>query len=445
MKGYVVLISVVAALGGLLFGFDTAVISGTINFIQPYFGLSEAGLGWTVSTLLFGCIAGVYIAGKAGDYYGRKKVLMIAAILFFISAIGSASAHTLTFFVFSRVLGGLAVGVASILSPMYIAELAPAKYRGTLVSLNQLAVVVGIQVAFFSNYLLADTGVNNWRWMLLVMAAPAILLFYCLFLVPESPRWLVARKRTDAAITVLLKTSGEEFAYSELHEIESTLKVQEESTYRELFGPKVRPLLFIGIILAVFQQITGINTIMYYAPKIFANVGQSNNSALLQTIAIGSTNLIFTLVAMALIDRSGRKMLILIGSAGMALMLSGLSVLFFIKETSGILVLLFILGYIAFFAASLGPAIWVVATELFPNRLRSKGMSVAIVALWIACTIVTISFPVMLEKLSGGITFLIFAMICLANLIYVWRYVPETKGKTLEELEREFSKNYLLK
>ena len=440
MKLYVVLISIVAALGGLLFGFDTAVISGTINFIQPYFGLSEAGLGWTVSSLLFGSMAGVFIAGKAGDQYGRKKVLMLAAFLFLISAVGSASSHSLIFFILARMIGGIAVGIASILSPMYIAELAPAKSRGSLVALNQLAIVLGILIAFFSNWLLVDTGENNWRWMLLVMAAPAVLLFFSLFLVPESPRWLVARHRNEEALQVLLKTSGVEFAHSELKEIEETLKNEVKSTYHDLFAPKIRPLLFIGIILAVFQQITGINTIMYYAPKIFANVGQSNNLALLQTLAIGGANVVFTLIAMALIDRSGRKMLIMIGSLGMTLMLTGLSILFFMKMTSGVLVLVFILGYISFFSASLGPVIWVIIAELFPNRLRSKGMSMAIICLWIACIIVTVAFPIMLEKLSGGITFMIFAVICLANLIYVWKYVPETKGKTLEELERAFAK-----
>lgn len=440
MKGYVILISVVAALGGLLFGFDTAVISGTINFIQPYFGLSEAGLGWTVSSLLLGCIAGVFLAGRAGDHYGRKKVLMLAALLFFISAIGSASAHELFYFLVARVLGGVAVGVASILSPMYIAELAPAKYRGSLVSLNQLAIVLGILVAFFSNYLLVDSGPNNWRWMLLVMAAPAVLLFFSLFLVPESPRWLVARQRNDEALAVLIKTSGKEVANTELAEIEETLKIHEESVFSDLLAPKVRPLLFMGMILAVFSQITGINTIMYYAPKIFATVGNSNGSALLQTLAIGFTNVIFTLVAMAIIDRFGRKWMLILGSGGMMSMLLGLSVLFFMHQTSGIMVLLFILGYIACFSASLGAAVWVVIAELFPNRLRSKGMSVAIISLWIACTIVSVTFPIMLEQLSGGITFLIFAVICLANLLYVWRYVPETKGKTLEELEHQFSK-----
>jgi len=442
MNRYVLMISVVAALGGLLFGFDTAVISGTINFIQPYFGLSEAGLGWTVSSLLFGCIGGVFFAGKAGDHYGRKKVLMFAALLFFISAIGSASAHSLLYFLIARILGGLAVGVASILSPMYIAELAPAQYRGSLVSLNQLAIVIGILVAFFSNYLLVGTGVNNWRWMLLVMAAPAVLLFFSLFLVPESPRWLVARMRSREALNILIKTSGEELAGCELHQIEETLKIHQEAVFSDLIQSKIRPLLIIGIILAVFQQITGINTIMYYAPKIFASVGDSNGTALLQTIAIGCTNVIFTLIAMALIDRFGRRLLLIFGSAGMMTMLLGLSALYFLKQTSGIMVLVFILGYIAFFSASLGPAVWVVIAELFPNRLRSKGMSVAIVTLWIACTIVSVTFPIMLQKLSGGITFLIFAVICLANSLYVWQFVPETKGKTLEELEFELSKKF---
>jgi len=437
MNPYVVLISIVAALGGLLFGFDTAVISGTLNFIQPYFGLSEAGLGWTVSSLLFGCMVGVMLAGKAGDRFGRKRVLMFAAFLFFLSAVGSAMAHSLPVFVMARMTGGVAVGVASILSPMYIAELAPARHRGFLVSLNQLAIVTGILVAFFSNWLLVDTGPDNWRWMLLVMAAPAIFLFVCLFLVPESPRWLVAKNRKEEALHILGKTAGPELAGSEFTAIEETLKNHQESTYREITALKIRPLLWMGIILAVFQQITGINTIMYYAPKIFASVGQSNDSALLQTVAIGATNLGFTIVAMLLIDRIGRKMLVLVGSAGMMVMLAGLSALFFMEISSGILVLVFILGYIAFFAASLGPAIWVMVAEIFPNRLRSKGMSVAIMALWLACAVVSISFPQMLEKLSGGTTFLIFSVICLANFIYVLQKVPETKGKSLEELEKE--------
>lgn len=437
MKAYVIFIAAVAALGGLLFGFDTAVISGTINFIQPYFGLSEAGLGWTVSSLLFGCIIGVSIAGKMGDEFGRKRMLMVAALLFFLSAIGSALSTQLYLFVTARFVGGLGVGVASILSPMYIAEISPAQYRGRLVSLNQLAIVTGILVAFFTNYLLVDTGENNWRWMLLVMAIPAVLLLFTLFFVPESPRWLVAQSRDNTAYSILAKTSGEESAKEELEDIRQTLQNQDEAHYRELFLPEVRPILWVGIILAIFQQITGINTVMYYAPKIFAQIGQATDVALLQTIAIGGTNFIFTIIGMLVIDRIGRRLLILIGSIGMTIMLASLSLLYFLNAATGPVVLVFILGYIAFFAASLGPALWVVVSEIFPNRLRSKGMSIALVALWVACTIVTIAFPVMLEALSGGVTFLIFALICLVNLWYVRHYVPETKGKTLEELEKE--------
>ncbi len=440
MKAYVILISVVAAFGGLLFGFDTAVISGTINFIQPYFELSEAGLGWTVSSLLFGCIAGVSLAGKAGDYYGRKKVLMLAAVLFLVSAVGSAMSTSLPFFITARVIGGVAVGVASILSPMYIAEIAPAKYRGQLVSLNQLAIVTGILVAFFTNYLLVDTGENNWRWMLLVMAGPALLLFFSLFFVPESPRWLVAQNRNSDALKVIIKTTRKDEAQERLIEIDQSLQNHDEANYRDLLDAKVRPILWLGIILAIFQQITGINTIMYYAPKIFAQIGQSNDTALLQTIAIGGTNMIFTIVAMLFIDRFGRKFLMISGSVGMTVMLAGLSSLYFTGNATGVLVFVFILGYIAFFAASLGPALWVVVSEIFPNRLRSKGMSVALVSLWIAATLIAIIFPVMLEALNGAVTFLIFAFICLVNLWYVIRYVPETKGKTLEELEKELLK-----
>lgn len=436
MKTYVIFISVVAALGGLLFGFDTAVISGTLNFIQPYFGLSEAGLGWTVSSLLFGCIAGVAVAGKLSDRFGRKRILMLAAVLFFVSAVGSAVSNELTGFICARVAGGVAVGVASILSPMYIAEIAPARYRGRLVSLNQLAIVSGILIAFFTNYLLVNTGDNNWRWMLLVMAAPALLLFLSLFFVPESPRWLVAKGNTGKALTVLLRTSGAEEAPQQLDQIRQTLREKQEASYKDLLKPEVRNVLWLGIILSVFQQITGINTIMYYAPKIFARAGQSNDAALMQTIAIGGINLLFTIFAMLLIDHFGRKKLIITGSAGMTFMLFGLSLLFYLDAANGILVLVFILGYIAFFAASLGPGLWVVVSEIFPNNLRSKGMSVALISLWMACTVVAVAFPVMLEAMSGALTFLVFALICLVNLWYVWLFVPETKNKTLEELER---------
>ncbi|MGQ8335351.1 sugar porter family MFS transporter [Sunxiuqinia sp. A32] len=440
MKNYVVFISVIVAFGGLLFGFDTGVIAGTLIFIQPYFGLSEVALGWTVSSLLFGCVLGVLMAGKIGDKYGRKKVLMLAAFLFLISSIGSATSKMVLVFIFFRIIGGVAVGVASILSPMYIAEVSPAKYRGRLVSLNQLAIVSGILVAFFTNYLLVDTGINNWRWMLTIDAIPAIILFFGLFFVPESPRWLVGIGKIEKAMAVLLKTSKDSEATLRLEEIKQTVTVKEQASYRDLLSPKAKRILWIGVLLAIFQQITGINTIMYYAPKIFAQVGQSNDSALLQTIAIGGTNLVFTVVAMLLIDRLGRKKLILLGSAGMAVMLISLSFLYFQNITTGALILVFVLGYIAFFAASFGPALWVIVSEIFPNKLRSKGMSITLVSLWAACIGVTIVFPVMLDVFSGAATFLIFGLICILSFWYVWRFVPETKGKTLEELEKELIK-----
>jgi len=296
-------------------------------------------------------------------------------------------------------------------------------------------------MAFFTNYLLVNTGENNWRWMLLVMAAPAILLFVSMFLVPESPRWLVARNSENKALQVLMKTVGETDARDRLNDIKQTLQNRKEAGYHELFLPNIRPILWIGIMLAVFQQITGINTILYYAPKIFTGIGHGNDTALLQTVAIGSTNVLFTVVAMLIIDRIGRRFLILAGSAGMSAMFVCLALLYYTGNTAGIMVLIFILGYIAFFALSLGPAVWVVISEIFPNRLRSKGMSVAVVALWTACTIVSITFPVMLEALQGDITFMIFAFICLLNLLYVWKYVPETRGKTLEELEKKLVKH----
>jgi SP family arabinose:H+ symporter-like MFS transporter len=441
MNRFVILISAVAALGGLLFGFDTAVISGTINFIQPYFGLSEAELGWTVSSLLFGCLAGVLIAGRASEIAGRKKTLMLAALLFFISAIGSSLSGTLTIFVLSRVIGGVAVGIASIVSPMYIAEVSPASKRGLLVSLNQMAIVVGILLAFFTNYLLIDTGENNWRWMLVVMSLPAVFLFFSLLLVPESPRWLVARNKNADALTVLSKTIGAEEAAIELEIIRQSLTNQKKASFREVLSPGVKPILFIGIGLAVFQQITGINTILYYAPKIFSGIGISNDSALLQTVAVGATNMIFTIVAMSFIDRLGRKPLLMIGSAGMMLTMAGLSLLFLIGKTSGPLVLLFILGYCAFFAASLGPVTWVLISELFPNRIRSIGMAISVMFLWSSCILVTVSFPVLLEKLNGGFTFLIFSVVCLADFLFIWRNVPETKGKTLENIEMDLTNN----
>ncbi len=433
---YLLVASVVAALGGLLFGFDTAVISGTTPFIQPYFHLSDVGLGWTVSSLLVGCIVGVTLSGKPGDLFGRRNTLRAAALVFVVSAAGSALAARLWVFITFRFFGGIAVGTASMLSPMYISEISPGERRGALVSLNQLAIVIGILIAFFTNYLLVGTGGDNWRWMLSVMGLPALLFFVALFFVPESPRWLVQKRKIDDAFKVLSKISGDESANHELAEIEKSIASEDAGTYRDVFSKELRPILVIGMLLAFFQQMTGINSIMYYAPIIFQKIGNGTNSAFIQTVAVGAVNLIFTLVSLRLIDRWGRKPLLIVGAIGMIVSLLVMSGAFFLKHFEGYLILVFILVFIASFAVSIGPVAWVVIAEIFPNRLRSKAMSVAIVTLWTFTFLVSLTFPVVLDRLGGGAAFGIFGVMCILLLIYVIFRLPETKGKSLEELER---------
>jgi SP family arabinose:H+ symporter-like MFS transporter len=438
---FLILVTVVATLGGLLFGFDEAVISGVTPFIQPYFNLSDIALGWTVSSLLIGCIIGVIACGKPGDLYGRRKILLVAALLFVISAVGSALSTNFTQFITFRLMGGIAVGAASILSPMYISEIAPADKRGALVSLNQLAIVTGDLVAYFSNYLLYPTGENNWRWMLVVMAAPALLFFVSLLFVPESPRWLMQKNRRAESFNILKRINGEKLATSELEAIEASVSSEEKANYREVFSKKMRFILWIGILLAVFQQATGINAIMYYAPMIFKNLGSSNDSALIQTAIIGGVLFIFTLVAVRWIDKWGRKPLMIWGTIGMVVSLTMVTIAYFLNMLQGYFVLFSILLFMASFAASIGPVTWVMISEIFPNKIRSEAMSVAIVALWIANFVVTLVFPVILNRLGGGVAFLIFDVMSVFLLLFVIFILPETKGKSLEELEKIFIKH----
>lgn len=440
MTSYTIVLTFIVALGGLLYGFDTAVISGTLNYIQPYFGLSEAGLGWTVSSLLFGSLAGVYLAGVIGQRWGRKPSMSAASLIFILSALLSALSVNLWMFVSARIIGGVAVGIVSTLAPVYIAEVAPARYRGMLVSFNQLAIVIGILIAFFTNYFLVDTGENNWRWMLSVMAAPSILLFLALFFVPESPRWLVEHGYREQAVAVLKRNLHASDVTREVAEIEDSFRIKEEVSYRELMSVPNRKVLLIAFVLCIFQQITGINTIMYYAPKIFAMNGYSGDIALLQTVVIGVLNLVSTIVAILIVDKVGRKPLLLLGSLGMGLSLLALSVLYRLGLQGGTGVLAAILCYISFFSLSLGPVIWVVASEIFPNRIRSKGMSAAMTGMYAANILVTVSFPVMLTRLTGATTFFIFFLVCICCFLYVLKYIPETKGKSLEELERLLKK-----
>jgi SP family arabinose:H+ symporter-like MFS transporter len=433
---FLFLVTAAAALGGLLFGFDTAVISGTVPFIKTYFDLDDIALGWAVSSLLVGCIVGVIACGKPADVFGRRTTLLVASLLFLVSAVGSAMAEHLNVFIAFRFVGGIAVGTASALSPMYISEISPAAKRGSLVSLNQLAIVIGILVAFFSNYLLASTGDNNWRWMLAVMGLPALFFFVTLLFIPESPRWLVQKGKKNEAYAVLERINGTETANVEMRAVEESIANEQKGSYREVFSKKIRPLVWMGIIVAVFSQVTGINSIMYYAPMIFAKTGVGVDSALMQTVAVGGVNLIFTFVAIKYIDKFGRKPLLIAGCTGMAISLFVLAVAFYLQEFGGFLILAFILIYIASFAASLGPITWVFIAEIYPNRLRSEAMSVAVVSLWAAVFLVSLTFPYMLNALGGGTAFLVFGSMCVVYLVFLIAKIPETKGKSLEELEK---------
>ena len=433
---FLILVTFAAALGGLLFGFDTAVISGVVPFIKTYFNLDDIALGWAVSSLLVGCIFGVIISGKPADIFGRRKTLIIASLLFFVSAIGSALSDHLTVFIIFRFIGGIAVGTASTLSPMYISEISPAEKRGSLVSLNQLTIVIGILVAFFSNYLLADTGDNNWRWMLAIMGMPALLFFITLLFIPESPRWLVQKNKNEEAFNILERINGTNAARAELKSIEESIASEVKGSLSEVFSKQISPLIWIGIVVAVFSQVTGINSIMYYAPMIFAKTGIGVNNALMQTVAVGTVNLIFTFVAIKYIDKFGRKPLLIAGAGGMTVSLLVLAVAFYLHEFGGYLILAFVLLYIASFAMSLGPVTWVFIAEIYPNRIRSEAMSVAVVFLWAAVFLVSFTFPYMLNVFGGGTAFLVFGFMCIIYLFFLFKKVPETKGKSLEELEK---------
>ena len=438
---YLLTISLVTALGGLLFGFDISVISGTIPFIQEVFDLNETMKGWVVSSALIGCIIGASFAGRLGDKFGRKKVLLVTSVLFAVSAIGSGVANSIPVFVMYRILGGLAVGGASVLAPMYIAEVSPAHVRGRMVSINQLTIVIGISLAYYSNYFLLQIGQNAWRWMFAAEAVPSLLFFFALFIVPESPRWLVARNRENEAKQVLTKVAGTEFARFELSEIKASLVGNEKrGTLKQLFKKKYSFILFLGIFLAVFQQWSGINVIFFYAPDIFAKANLGVDAALFQTTLIGLMNIAFTILAMRVIDKMGRKLLMLIGAAGMSICYIVIGYLFQIGRTEDWLLLTFIIITPAFFAFGLGPTVWVVLSEIFPNKIRGAAMSVATFSLWVACYLLTLTFPVFVELFNASNTFWLYAVICIIGFLVILKYLPETKGISLEQLEKKLVK-----
>jgi len=434
---YLLTISLVTALGGLLFGFDISVISGTIPFIQDVFELNETMKGWVVSSALIGCIIGASFSGRLGDKFGRKKVLFVVSLLFGISAIGSGLANSIPTFVSYRILGGIAVGGASVLAPMYIAEVSPAHLRGRMVSLNQLTIVIGISMAYFSNYFLLAIGENAWRWMFAAEAVPSLLFFFALFIVPESPRWLVARNDETKAHFVLNKVAGPDFADFELSEIKESLAGNKKrGTLKDVFKKKYSLILFLGIFLAVFQQWSGINVIFFYGPDIFAKANLSVDTALFYTALVGVMNIVFTILAMRVIDKIGRKVLLLIGSAGMVVCYIIIGYLFKIERTDDWMLLTFIIITPAFFAFGLGPTVWVVLSEIFPNKIRGAAMSVATFALWVGCYSLTLTFPIFVEALSAAVTFWIYAAVCIVGFAVIYKTLPETKGMSLEKLEK---------
>lgn len=443
---YVTLISMVAALGGLLFGFDTAVVSGAIGFMKERFDLNEIEVGWAVSSLIIGCIIGAASAGVLGDRFGRKKVLLLAALLFIIGSIGSAIPDTFTGYIIARIIGGLGIGITSTLCPLYNAEIAPAKYRGRLVALNQFATVTGIFLVYFINLWIAGYGDDawdistGWRWMFGFGVLPGLLFLVLLFFVPESPRWLIKQGRAAEALPILLRIHGEKLARQEVLEIKESFK-QESGSIRQLFSPALKLALIVGVGLAVLQQVTGINAIMYYAPEIFKQTGAGTNASLVQTILVGLINFLFTILAIWLIDKVGRKPLLLGGTALMTASLFVIGMEFHSGEPSGPLVLVAILLYVAAFAISLGPVVWVLISEIFPNRIRGKATAIASMALWTADYVVSQTFPPMLSSAGPAVTFWIFGVLSLFTFFFTWRVVPETQGKSLEEIESLWSES----
>jgi MFS transporter, SP family, arabinose:H+ symporter len=442
-SAFVVKVSLVAALGGLLFGYDTAVIAGVIGYLQKRFELSPIMTGWAASSAIWGCVFGAMVAGYLSDRFGRKKVLIVTALLFIISSIGAMIPRNLAEFLTARFIGGLGIGAASMLSPLYISEIAPSRNRGRLVSLYQLAIVVGINLIYFVNLVIASFGdeawnvETGWRYMLGSGTIPAVLFLVLLFIVPESPRWLVKKGKYDDALDTLEKVNGGGEGKNVLNEIKESLG-QEVGTLHDLFSSRLKPAMVIGVVLALFSQITGINAIIYYAPEIFKGVGFASESALMQTVLIGAINTVFTFVALWLIDIAGRKTLLQWGVAGMVVCLLAVGLCFHFNFTNGPWLIIFILAYIAFFASSLGPIPWVLISEIFPTRTRGIAMSFCTVVLWVGVLAVTQFTPFLLQRAGGAYTFWLFMLNAIVLLWFVWKRIPETKQRTLEEIEQSW-------
>ncbi len=454
---YLLGVSLISALGGLLFGYDWVVIGGAKPFYEPYFGIAgNPGLqGWAMSCALTGCLAGAVLSGWLSDRFGRKKLLILAAALFVSASIGTGSAGAFTTFVLYRIIGGIGIGLASNLSPMYIAEITPAGARGRFVSLNQLTIVIGILAAQIINWRIARpvpegatvtdimnswNGQTGWRMMFYACAIPAALFFLLMWFVPESPRWLARDKNNRQKVhRILSRTGGKKYADSEIESIGETLKSDAiKFAINPLKNIGIRRVLIIGIVIAVFQQWCGINVIFNYAQEIFSNAGYSVSDILFNIVITGSVNLVFTFVGMFTVDKLGRKALMLFGAGGLAGIYTVLGAMYFI-HLQGLPLLIMVIMAIACYAMSLAPVTWVLLSEIFPNRVRGIAMSVATFALWTACFILTYTFPILNQLLKASGTFWLYGAICVLGFLFIYKKLPETKGKTLEEIEREMT------
>jgi SP family sugar porter-like MFS transporter len=448
---YIYGISAVAALGGLLFGYDWVVIGGAKPFYEKFFHLTDPSQqGWAMSCALVGCLFGALVSGALSDRFGRKRLLIAAGLVFAVSSIGTGTAPSFVVFVPWRIMGGFAIGMASSLSPMYIAEVAPAHFRGKLVSLNQLTIVVGILMAQLINWIIAKpvaanataldilnswNGQVGWRWMFGVTAIPSVLFFISMFLVPESPRWLAKNGAGEGARRVLSRIGGDSYGAQALSEIEATIAQDlNRVDFRVLLDRKLLKILSLGIVLSVLQQWCGINVIFNYAEEVFSAAGYTVSDILFNIIVTGAVNLLFTFVAIGLVDRYGRRVLMLTGSAGLAIIYTCLGAFYYV-HSHGVHMLMFVVAAIGCYAMSLAPVTWVVISEIFPNRVRGAAISIAVTALWVASFILTYTFPIFNHALGAAKTFWIYAAICVAGFLFIRARLPETKGKTLEQIE----------
>lgn len=451
---YLLLICLVSAMGGLLFGYDWVVIGGAKIFYEPFFNLegSAALRGWAMSSALVGCLAGALLSGVWSDRYGRKKMLITASLLFVASAIGTGAVDNFNGFVVYRIIGGFGIGIASNVSPVYIAEVSPASVRGKFVSLNQLTVVLGILMAQLANWQIGELFTSGtetlsaesiewaWRWMFWAELIPAGLFFILAFIIPESPRWLATKGQTEKASRILVRVGGETYARQTLAELAQLTGKQEESgDWRSLLRPGVRNVLLIGIVLAIFQQWCGINVIFNYAHEIFSEAGYAVSDVLMNIVVTGVTNVIFTFVAIYTVDKWGRRTLMFVGSAGLAIIYAALGTCYFLGISGWPMLLLVVLA-IACYAMSLAPVVWVVLSEIFPVRIRGMAMALSTFFLWAACFLLTYTFPLLNEAVGASGTFWLYGGICLAGFFFIRANLPETKGKTLEELEKELTK-----